>query len=187
MPPRITRKSYRPRASDRTMVGIFEPHCLSPQKPLASSRPQHDSAKKRTPRASQHYLGWRDWQKSWLLPVLGKVFLLTLPFIECPYRRCGVLARNMSGNATREISQMVTQLPQFNQFVVPGVVGLAEVPETLHTVLPLPHAHSGNCARYSKPICAKSKVFWHISGKISCQSHSPKRIHRDFKNSMMAS
>jgi hypothetical protein len=23
MPPRITRKSYRPRASDRTMVGIF--------------------------------------------------------------------------------------------------------------------------------------------------------------------
>src|SRR5580693_9116631 len=49
MPPRTTRKSYRLRASDRTMVGTLQPHCLSHQKPKASSRQQHDSAKKRKP------------------------------------------------------------------------------------------------------------------------------------------
>jgi hypothetical protein len=31
-------------------------------------------------------MGWRDEQKSLLLPVAGKVFLLTLPFIERRYR-----------------------------------------------------------------------------------------------------
>src|ERR1700730_8302039 len=46
MPPRTTRKSYRLRASDRTMVGTLQPHCLSHQKPKASSRQQHESAKK---------------------------------------------------------------------------------------------------------------------------------------------
>jgi len=29
MPPRTTRKSYRPRVSDRTMVGTLQPPCLS--------------------------------------------------------------------------------------------------------------------------------------------------------------
>src|SRR5580693_4103913 len=38
--------------------------------------------KKRTPRASQHYVGWRIGQTSVLLPVVGEMFLLTLPFIE---------------------------------------------------------------------------------------------------------
>jgi hypothetical protein len=31
MPPRTTRKSYRPRVSDRTMVGTVQPHCLFAQ------------------------------------------------------------------------------------------------------------------------------------------------------------
>ena len=48
-----------------------------------------------TPRASQHYMGWRDWQKSWLLPVVGEIFLLTLPFIERRYRTCEVLVRDL--------------------------------------------------------------------------------------------
>src|SRR5271156_5381178 len=51
MPPRITRKRYRLRASDRTMVGTLQPHCLSHQKPKASSRPQHESAKKENPKS----------------------------------------------------------------------------------------------------------------------------------------
>src|ERR1700688_4898571 len=51
MPPRTTRKSYRLRASDRTMVGTLQPHCLSHQKPKASSRQQHDSAKKENPKS----------------------------------------------------------------------------------------------------------------------------------------
>jgi hypothetical protein len=48
--------------------------------------------KKKTPRASQQYLGWRAGQKSLLLPVAGEFFLLTLPFIERRYRpNCGRL------------------------------------------------------------------------------------------------
>jgi len=45
--------------------------------------------KKKTPRASQHYMGWRAGQKSLLLPVAGAFFPLTLPFIERGYRPCG--------------------------------------------------------------------------------------------------
>src|ERR1700682_5842940 len=83
MPPRITRKSYRPRASDRTMVDNVQPRRLSC---FRIRKRRHDNRmdlrKKRTPRASQHYVGWRAWQKSLLLPVAGEVFLLTLPFID---------------------------------------------------------------------------------------------------------
>src|SRR5580704_5996554 len=88
MPPRITRKSYRPRASDRTMVGIF---CNRTACRIRNRRRRHDRnmnrRNKRTPRPSQHYMGWRDRQKSLLLPVAGEIFLLTLPFIERPYRK----------------------------------------------------------------------------------------------------
>src|SRR6476620_11267119 len=88
MPPRTTRKSYRLRASDRTMVGTF---CNRTACRIRNRRRRHDSnmnlRKKRTPRASQHYVGWRARQKSLLLPVAGEVFLLTLPFIERPYRK----------------------------------------------------------------------------------------------------
>ena len=103
MPPRITRKSYRPRASDRTMVGIF---CNRTACRIRNRRRRHDSnmdrRKKRTPRASQHYMGWRDGQISLLLPVAGEIFLLTLPFIERAYRTSEVLVRHMSDYATYE-------------------------------------------------------------------------------------
>ena len=101
MPPRITRKSYRPRASDRTMVGIF---CNRTACRIRNRRRRHDSnmtlRKKRTPRASLHYLGWRAWQTSMLLPVAGEVFLLTFPFIERRYRKFGVLAWYISDKAS---------------------------------------------------------------------------------------
>src|ERR1700746_2267700 len=83
MPPRTTRKSYRPRASDRTMVGNF---CNRTACRIRNRRRRRDNnmtlRKKKTPRASQHYMGWRAGQKSLLLPVAGEFFLLTLPFIE---------------------------------------------------------------------------------------------------------
>src|SRR6516162_6695439 len=83
MPPRTTRKSYRPRASDRTMVGHF---CNRTACRIRNRRRRHGSnmnlQKKSTPRTSQHYVGWRAGQKSLLLPVAGEVFLLTLPFID---------------------------------------------------------------------------------------------------------
>ncbi len=59
---------------------------------IRNRRRRHDSnmnlRKKRTPRASQHYVGWRARQKSLLLPVAGEVFLLTLPFIERSKKQC---------------------------------------------------------------------------------------------------
>src|SRR5580658_3115994 len=68
------------------MVGNF---CNRTACRIRNRRRCHDSnmtlRKKRTPRASQHYLGWRAEQKSLLLPVAGAFFLLTLPFIERGY------------------------------------------------------------------------------------------------------
>ena len=47
IPPRITRKSTRPRASDRTMVDIVQPQGLpSFRNRMASSRPQDGTAEK---------------------------------------------------------------------------------------------------------------------------------------------
>src|SRR5258707_13068329 len=53
---------------------------------IRNRRRRHDNnmtlRKKKTPRAYQHYMGWRAGQKSLVLPVAGEFFLLTLPFIE---------------------------------------------------------------------------------------------------------
>src|ERR1700682_953110 len=71
------------------MVGNF---CNRTACRIRNRRRRHDNnmtlRKKKTPRASQHYMGWRARQKSLLLPVAGEFFLLTLPFIERAYRRC---------------------------------------------------------------------------------------------------
>src|SRR5450755_3035960 len=70
----------------KTTVGIFmATDCLSHQKPQASSRSNMNLRKRRTPRASQHYVGWRVGQQPLLFPVAGEVFPLTLPFIERAY------------------------------------------------------------------------------------------------------
>ena len=88
MPPRTTRKSYRPRASDRTMVGTFSTTLLDR---VRSRRRRHDRKmnlqKEKTARASQQNMGWRVSRRSLLSPVAGEVFLLTLPFIERRYRQ----------------------------------------------------------------------------------------------------
>ena len=65
------------------MVGIFIATALlvaSETEDLVDSN--MNLRRKRTPRASQHYVGWRAGQKSVLLPVAGEFFPLTLPFIE---------------------------------------------------------------------------------------------------------
>src|SRR6516225_1376026 len=41
----------------------------------------------KTPRASQHDIGWKAQQTFSLLPVAGEIFLLTSPFIERGYRK----------------------------------------------------------------------------------------------------
>src|SRR5258707_9276071 len=92
MPPRITRKSYRPRASDRTMVDRIRPRSLSC---FRIRMRRHDNEMNlqtdKRPGGSQHDMGWRVRRTSSLLPVAGEVFLLTLPFIEraCRERSIG--------------------------------------------------------------------------------------------------
>src|SRR5712671_6736362 len=50
-------------------------------------------------------LGWMAGRISSLPPVAGEVFLLTSPFIERAYRRCGVLGLDLSGFPTnRELA-----------------------------------------------------------------------------------
>src|SRR5215475_2373560 len=82
MPPRITTKSYRPRASDRTMVDTIQPYSLSSFRTDKKRRHDHTMNRPRSknPRASQHYLGWKAPRIFSLLPVAGEVFLLTFPF-----------------------------------------------------------------------------------------------------------
>src|SRR5580693_6771772 len=74
------------------MVGTFRNRTACR---IRNRRRRHDNnmtlRKKKTPRASQHYMGWRAGQKSLLLPVAGEFFLLTLPFIERGYRKLEVL------------------------------------------------------------------------------------------------
>src|SRR5580693_8465803 len=69
------------------MVGTFRNRTACR---IRNRRRRHDNnmtlRKKKNPRASQHYMGWRAGQKSLLLPVAGEFFLLTLPFIERGYR-----------------------------------------------------------------------------------------------------
>src|SRR5215510_10471113 len=81
MPPRITTKSYRPRASDRTMVDTIQPRSLSS---FRTQKRRHDYRMNRlgteNPRAYQHYVGWKARQIFLLLPVVGDLFPLTFPF-----------------------------------------------------------------------------------------------------------
>ena len=82
-PPRITRKSYRPRASDRTMVDNVQPRSLSCFR-IRERRHENrmDLRTTKIPRASQHEMGWKAPRTFPLLPVVGEFFLLTFPFIE---------------------------------------------------------------------------------------------------------
>jgi hypothetical protein len=85
--------------SDRTVVGIFNRTACC----VRSRRRRHDGnmnlQKERTPRASQHYMGWIAQRTKSLSPVAGEVFLLTIPFIERAYRTSSrVLVRYLSDN-----------------------------------------------------------------------------------------
>src|SRR5580692_6957853 len=91
MPPRITRKSDRRKASDRTMVGLANPLCLSA---FGTDRRRYDSTmnlrKRKTHSVSFHYRGWTARPVSRGLTVVREVFVLTSPFIERRYRHVGI-------------------------------------------------------------------------------------------------
>src|SRR5215831_17054694 len=108
MPPRTTRKSYRPRVSDRTMVGIYDHAACPRQKPKASSPQEMHRSGKKTRRASQHNLGWAVQRIDSLLSVAGGVFLLTFPFIERRYRKHEQCAQTKSAfNFTPDFAALI--------------------------------------------------------------------------------
>jgi hypothetical protein len=92
MPPRRTRNSDRPRASDRTMVST-ELNRLPSFKnrralaPLENEPRERKSNPEKNSRAIESHLqtvGWISRQKISRLPAEGEAFLLTSPFIELP-------------------------------------------------------------------------------------------------------
>src|SRR6516162_3042011 len=82
-PTLLCNQSYRPRASDRTMVDTFQPRSLSC---FRHRKRRHDNEmnleKEKGPRVSQHHMGWNARRTFPLLPVAGEMFLLTFPLIE---------------------------------------------------------------------------------------------------------
>src|ERR1017187_6163767 len=87
MPPRTTRKSDRRKASDRTMVGLAQPLCLSASR---TDRRRYDSTmnlRRKNHSVSLHYWGWTARPFSRGLTALGELFVLTSPFIERDYRK----------------------------------------------------------------------------------------------------
>jgi hypothetical protein len=91
MPPRTTRKSDRPRASDRTMVGPAQPLCLSAS---GTERRRYGSTmnlrKRKTHSVSLHYWGWTARPFPLRFAVAGEVFVLTSLFVERDYRNMGI-------------------------------------------------------------------------------------------------
>jgi hypothetical protein len=87
-------------------------------------------------------MGWRDRQKSLLLPVTGEIFLLTLPFIERRYRTSGVLVRHMSGNATNQGENRAHQISIAFVVVSPDVERANPVRGTWNTILDAVHGFS---------------------------------------------
>src|SRR6516225_8273504 len=82
-PTLLCNQSYRPRASDRTMVDTFQPHSLSC---FRIRERRHDNKmnleKEKALRDSQHAIGWTAQRTFSLLPVVRELFPLTFPFIE---------------------------------------------------------------------------------------------------------
>src|SRR5467141_2075468 len=83
MPPRTTRKSYRPRVSDRTMVGTLRPHCLFASETEGRRHANEMNLRNRENHGSSlQHMGWMAGRISPLPPVEGEAFFLTSPFIE---------------------------------------------------------------------------------------------------------
>jgi hypothetical protein len=87
MPPRTTRKSDRPRASDRTMVGTAQPLCLSASGTIGRRYESTMNLRKReTHGVSSQYWGWTATPFLLRCAADGEAFVLTSPFIERRYR-----------------------------------------------------------------------------------------------------
>jgi hypothetical protein len=99
MPPRTTRKSDRRKVSDRTMVGLAQPVCLSAS---GTNGRRYESTmnlrKRKIHRGSFQYGGWTARPFSLCLAVAGEEFVLTSPFIERDYRNVGIWPIRVTGH-----------------------------------------------------------------------------------------
>src|ERR1700722_3370265 len=85
MPPRITRKSDRRKVSDRTMVGLAQPDCLSALRTAGRRYECNRNLQKRKTRGiSFHYKGLDG--KRLAFCRRREAFILTSSFIERGYR-----------------------------------------------------------------------------------------------------
>ena len=99
MPPRTTRKSHRPRVSDRTMVGTAQPLCLSRPKPkgiVTTSRWTWEQQN------SKRLIATRGWMTR-SLPVGGGSVFLDIPFYRTGFRETVNRRRSLSENPTHEV------------------------------------------------------------------------------------
>src|SRR5713101_223231 len=103
------------------MVGTAQPLCLSASE---TDGRRYDITmnlgKSENHSASFHYLGWTARPFPLRLPVAGKAFLLTSPFIERAYRTNEVLLQ-ISGKRRRKKSWAENKKPHASMF---GGVGL---------------------------------------------------------------
>ena|ERR1035437_4090350 len=92
MPPRITRKSDRRKVSDRTMVGLAQPLCLSA---LGTDGRRYECnmnlRKRKTRGVSFHYRGLDG--KHLVFCRRRETFVLTSSFIERSYRHVEIKGR----------------------------------------------------------------------------------------------
>ncbi len=132
MLPRTTRKSDRPRVSDRTMVGTAQPLCLSASR---TDRRRYESTMNlrqgKTHSVSLHYWGWTA--NNLCFAVAGEVFVLTSLFIErdyrnvenCPMRPQGHIRIRLIKMWINETSFIVNSTIQVQGLQLVGYVTLA--------------------------------------------------------------
>src|SRR5258708_26526067 len=108
MPPRTTRKSYRPRVSDRTMVDTLRPRCLFAPETEGRRHANGMNLRNRENRGSSlQHTGWISGRISPFPPVEGEVFFLTSPFIE---RACFESSGKLpTTGATSSLRKLVAQ------------------------------------------------------------------------------
>jgi len=118
MPPRTTRKSYRPRVSDRTMVGSAQPFCLSRQKPNGSRCNITMNLGKSEITAPHNNTGLDDQISSGRA---GTVFL-DIPFYRTGFSESGQCLRFDARGKT-----IIRLAPVFGPAVAPGIPGTREL------------------------------------------------------------
>src|SRR6266700_3546217 len=108
MPPRITRKSDRRKVSDRTMVGLVQPLCLSAS---GTNGRRYESTmnlrKRKTHGVSLQYWGWTA--NTLCFAVAGEAFVLTSPFIERDYQNVARSTSDGSGKFVLRAQEQITK------------------------------------------------------------------------------